>query len=662
MGDFLKKDVETPLDGRFLAAGLRLRIETNSERILAIATKTLQLQDYDDRADTVIRLRLWVEDDGLPGQERKPFFRGLGHLVYCGYNDRSSLAINLRDCYGAGRFTPSLASDSRFWRTIFFPSLLGIVGASLGLTSLHSACVAWKDSGMLLVGGSNAGKSTLSLALAQSGMDFVGDDRVLLNRENGTLRAHALCGDAKLRSEAIAYFPALEALEHREMWAGDAVLRFDPVEHLGVTRTASCDPRWVVFLERDKTSAFSLETITSQEAAVRLQQDLHQESPDATAVQRRTIETLSEKPCYRLRYGRNPHDVAGALFRLFVGNGVVPSRTVFRAPQSQFKRAPALASDPLKRFAATCLRHDVSLMGRHLRVETDSDVVLRRLADAFGPSEQAWHPEFLWRIVSEGRDVCGQSWPAITAFSHSNLRYLSFGASGFAVADLDAREAVGVLPATLCEDEIGFPSIFLAGLLHLSAPALGLTALSAACVARGRNGLLLFGQPNSGKTTATYWGKKLGLEFHSDQATFLELEAGSLHAWGDFWPAAFRPETAQYVPEISALGQPFQYRDKAFLCVDRISLSGTSRGRVTPAACIFLERRAASPPRLIPLSHGELQEQILASDEAQEDRNLIFGLLNHVPAYRLLYDDDPSIAARFFRSVLDAHELMEQRA
>jgi len=33
-----------------------------------------------------------------------------------------------------------------------------------------------------------------------------------------------------------------------------------------------------------------------------------------------------------------------------------------------------------------------------------------------------------------------------------------------------------------------------------------------------------------------------------------------------------------------------------------------------------------------------------------------------VPAYRLLYDDDPSIAARLFRSVLDAHQLLEQRA
>jgi hypothetical protein len=662
MGDFLKKDVETSLGGRFLAAGLNLRIDTNSERILAIANTTLQTPDSDNDTHDVVRLRLWVEDIDLPQQqERKPLFRGLGHLVFCGYNDRSSLVVNLRDRYAAGRFTQSLASDTRFWKTILFPSLLGIVGPSLGLTSLHSACVAWKGNGLLLVGGSSAGKSTLSLALAQSGLDFIGDDRTLVSFDGGKLRAHALSSDVKLRSEAVRYFPAVESMECREMWAGDTVLRFDPVERLGVNRAHSCEPRWVVVLERDDSAAFSLESITPHEAAFRLQQDLHQESPDATARQRRTIEALAGRPCYRLRYGGDPHAVAGSLFRLFFGNGVAPAS---RPSETRLKRAPGPAADPLRRFSATCLRHDVLLMGRHLRIETDSELVIRRVTEAFGPSEQAMatRPRFLWRIVSEPREICGRTWPAITAFAHGTLRYIAFGPAGFAAADLEAREAVAVLPSSLCEDEIGFSTIVLAGLLHLSAPALRLTPLSAACVARGRNGLLLFGSSNSGKTTATYWAKKLGLEFHSDQATFLEFEAGSLQAWGDFWPAAFRPETAQYVPEISTLGRPFQYCDRTFLCIDREALSGTGRGKVTPAACIFLERRAASPPRLIPLSHWEFQEQIFASDGSKEDQRLIFGLLGRVPAYRLLYDDDPSIAARFFRSVLDAHELMEHRA
>jgi hypothetical protein len=228
-------------------------------------------------------------------------------------------------------------------------------------------------------------------------------------------------------------------------------------------------------------------------------------------------------------------------------------------------------------------------------------------------------------------------------------------------ADLEPREAVGVLPEGLVEDRIGFATVFLASLLHLSAPALGLTPISAACVSKERNGLLLFGPPDSGKTTASYCGRKLGLEFHSDQATFLEVESGAVYAWGEFWPAAFRPETAKFLPELSSMGRSFTYRDRTFLCVDKSLLAGENRGRVIPAACIFLERRAASPPRLVPLPHWKLSKQVFTDAGSEEDHAAVLALLGRLPAYRLLYDEDPSIAARFFRSVLDAHQLMEQR-
>jgi hypothetical protein len=250
----------------------------------------------------------------------------------------------------------------------------------------------------------------------------------------------------------------------------------------------------------------------------------------------------------------------------------------------------------------------------------------------------------------------------MTAFCDRSLRYINLGRSSFLAADLCAREAVGIFPESLSEDAIGFPTVFLASLLHLTAPALGLTAISAACVARGQNGLLLFGPPNSGKTTASYWAKKLGLEFHADQATFLEVEAGTLRAWGDFWPAAFRPETARFLPELSTAARSFTYRDRTFLCMDKTSRSASNSGTVIPAACIFLERHAASPPRLIPLSTAEMAGNVLSDAGSREDHDAVVALLGRMPSYRLLYGEDPHVAALFFRSVLDAHELMEYRA
>src|SRR5439155_18092630 len=108
--------------------------------------------------------------------------------------------------------------------------------------------------------------------------------------------------------------------------------------------------------------------------------------------------------------------------------------------------------------------------------------------------------------------------------SDHTMRYINVGQRSFVGVDLRAREAVGILPESFARDEAGFSSVSLASLLYLTALALGLTPISAACVAKGKKGLLVFGPPNSGKTTSSYCARKLGLEFHADQAAFLELD------------------------------------------------------------------------------------------------------------------------------------------
>src|SRR5262249_34829181 len=194
----------------------------------------------------------------------------------------------------------------------------------------------------------------------------------------------------------------------------------------------------------------------------------------------------------------------------------------------------------------------------------------------------------------------------------------------------------------LAKDEAGFSSVFLASMFYLTAPALGLTPISAACVAKGKEGLLVFGPPNSGKTTSSYSAKKLGLKFHADQAAFMEVHKGRLHAWGDFWPAAFRPETAGFLPELPMADQSFSYRDRTFLCLDKEASFPRNAESVIPTACIFLERQAPAP-KLIPLSRHEVNRRIGAispfKDDAgsKEAREAVFQALGGLPWYRLLY-------------------------
>src|SRR6476620_7363999 len=102
--------VKTPLRANYQAAGVDLIIETNAAAIHAIAQdKFEQTWDVIDKKED-IRLRTWV-DEKSSADERKTqaYFRGVGHLVFAGFDEKNSLLINLRDRFAAGRFTPELA-------------------------------------------------------------------------------------------------------------------------------------------------------------------------------------------------------------------------------------------------------------------------------------------------------------------------------------------------------------------------------------------------------------------------------------------------------------------------------------------------------------------------------------------------------------------------
>src|SRR5262245_24191128 len=662
--------VKTPLRANYLAAGVDLSIETNFAAILTIAHDSFQQTFGAAGKKEDIRLRLWVDENTDTDERRtKAYFRGLGHLVFAGFGEKNSLLINLRDRSAAGRFTPELANDAQFWKAILFPSLLTILGPTAGLTPLHCACVSLNGSGLLLAGESGSGKSTLSLALAQAGFDFLSDDQTLIGDREGKIFAWPLSPEMKLAAGSVAHFPDLKEIDRTEIWKGKPVFRFDPVKILGLRRAEHCEPRWIIFLERQSEPAFRLEEIDPGEAVQRLQKDLHRQTLVTSEREWRTVDLLSRRECRTLRYGGDPHTIAGALRCLIEGGLNRTNEFASSVLNKPVKVEASSSSDPLRRFRSTSLSFDAVLMGRRVRIETDSVPILNHVTRAFncfGQTSNSLSPHFRWRIVSEPHDEAIASWPPMTAFGDDNMRYINIGQRSFIAIDIAAREAVGILSECLTNDEAGFSSVFLARMFYLTAPALGLTPISAACVAKGQEGLLVFGPSNSGKTTSSYSAKKLGLKFHADQAAFMEIHRGTLRAWGDFWPAAFRPETARFLPELPTLGQSFSYRDRTFLCLDKDASFPRSAESVVPSACIFLERQAPAP-KLIPLSRHEISQRVGSISPVKDDpgskqaRESVFQALGGLPWYRLLYGEDPSVAAVFFRSVLKSHHLMEHR-
>jgi hypothetical protein len=312
--DFLHKNAETNFCEHFLAAGAACRINTNCESLLKAARESfLRLEVPPDALD--FSVRFWV-DDKTPSRPPwpKPYVRGLDHLVFAGFDAESSLLVDLHSRHAIGRFSASMGADIPYWRTVVFPILLSILAGSIGLVELHASCVAKDHRGLVLIGPSCSGKSTLALALAQSGFRLLSDDRTFCSIKQGRLRAYGLPRPLKLRREAALWFEEFRGLEPTDLQNGEHVFHCEPARPLGQYRDG-CEPQLLVFLRRQQRPAFCLTPITRDEVRSRIEMDLIAETSDAMQRQAETIDRLMELPFRQLSYGGRPQEIVAKLAR-----------------------------------------------------------------------------------------------------------------------------------------------------------------------------------------------------------------------------------------------------------------------------------------------------------------------------------------------------------
>lgn len=317
--DFLRTRAETPLREHYTVAGTVFSLTTNSERLLEVARGSfLSAENPLGLAD--LTLRFWVDgDDGLGPPWPKPYVRGLDDLVFVGLDSRSSMLADLRTHRVIGRFSPALASDSRYWRTVIFPILVSIVAGSIGLVELHASCVARDQQGFVLIGPSRSGKSTLAMALIEAGFQLLSDDRVFLAVKSGQLLAFGLSRPLKLRRDAALWFEQFRDGEPTDRQGEESVYYFEPSQHATQQAFQPCKPEVVLFLERQRATGFRMAGMDPADAKRCIEADVMAEAPGAMKTQQRAIDALLALPCWRLQYGgARPQVVAAQILNFFI--------------------------------------------------------------------------------------------------------------------------------------------------------------------------------------------------------------------------------------------------------------------------------------------------------------------------------------------------------
>jgi hypothetical protein len=263
-------------------------------------------------------VRLWIDDNArsqfpMP----KPYVRGLEHLVFAAFDSSSSLLVDLNKKHVMGRFSRDLSLDCGFWKTIFFPILMTVIGGSIGIAELHCSCVVKNNKGLLLLGPSHSGKSTLATALALSGFEFLSDDRAYCALRNGSLQAWGIPNFLKLRPEAQSWFPQLHRAQPMKSIDGEAAFLVQPDLRDEVRAAKHCEPAMLVFLDQQQSDQFRLSKAEPSQVFRAIDSELIADRENSVEQQCKVADRLSRASCWHLIYGGKPQTVAASLANHF---------------------------------------------------------------------------------------------------------------------------------------------------------------------------------------------------------------------------------------------------------------------------------------------------------------------------------------------------------
>ncbi len=139
-----------------------------------------------------------------------------------------------------------------------------------GWYALHAACLVTPEGhGVLVVGPSDSGKSTMALHLVQQGWQYLSDDSVLLYKDGDSVSVRPLRRDFCLDPDAEALFPVLGDSNARMLTDADK-WRVQIESLFPTQRMLSCTPRLLIFPTVAGTAESKTSALRGIEALMRL--------------------------------------------------------------------------------------------------------------------------------------------------------------------------------------------------------------------------------------------------------------------------------------------------------------------------------------------------------------------------------------------------------
>lgn len=301
--DFSRHAIEIPellLRQTFYPLGFPADVRTNSSEVLGLARKLWGR--FEKKFDTeTIHIDVHVAEGGSAECPPAPTYR-LTKPVLTAIADADNFFVSDLE-QNKTRMTISHATEKQklYLRYFFLEAIVGCHIAWHFTTPVHAACVVLHGRGVLLVGDSGAGKSSLAFACARAGWTYVSDDASFLLNGGRERIVTGNCHQIRLRPAAAELFPEINGLEITPRAAGKPSIEIPTasMRHIACAQTARVD--FMIFLNR-RTGGLPELVPYRKEVARYFMRQLLFGSAESLAEQYDAIDRLLTAEILELRY------------------------------------------------------------------------------------------------------------------------------------------------------------------------------------------------------------------------------------------------------------------------------------------------------------------------------------------------------------------------
>ena len=252
-------------------AGASCIVQTNSgqlrQALTHAATDASDQSEYSP--ESTLTLHVFV-NEGRDRRNSKPHCRGQGHIVVASFGAATVFVFDMLRRHVSATVTLNEAGDVEFWRETILPTIIGLMGATIGVLPVHCASFAFAEDGVLIAGQSGAGKSTLSAELCQAReeVEYLADEWTYIGLQEQRLMAHGIGARIKLLPDALRHFSALSGEKPRSSMNGEFAYEVHAGETFAAKVRYQCTPRWLIFLDRANDNKTTFTPLSRDHALV----------------------------------------------------------------------------------------------------------------------------------------------------------------------------------------------------------------------------------------------------------------------------------------------------------------------------------------------------------------------------------------------------------